>query len=120
MDGVSNLVAGWPCRPALERRVDEGCAFAFHALPFTLLAAAFDLQWLGRPDWRKAAYEASRGLFRFTAVVEGVEVEFISTTQIDAFSGLYRAIEDEVISQSDPLCKRLNGYGVRITYEPNT
>lgn len=117
---ANNLVAGWPCRKAQERRIDEGCALAFSALPFTLLAAVFDLQWLGWPDYRKAAYEAERGLFRFTVIVEGVEIEFISTTQINEFAELHQAIENGDISQSQPLCERLNGYGVRIQYDPNT
>lgn len=120
MDAVSNLAWGWPCRPALERRIDEGCALAFSALPYTLLAAAFDVQWLGRPDWRKAAYEASRGLFRFEVTIEGVPVEFISTTQIDAFTDLHARIVEGELSQGQPLCARLNGYGARITYDPNT
>lgn len=117
---ANNLVAGWPCRKSLERRIDEGCALAFSALPFTLLAAVFDLQWIGWPDYRKAEYEASRGLFRFTVVIEGVEVEFISTWNIGEFQDLHNQLTDGTLSQSDPLGQRLNGYGAVVTYDPNT
>lgn len=96
--------------------MDYRCAVAFGAPPYTMEKTTFDLWIKSIPAARRNRYIASRGIQFGKVVVEGITVHFAYSTLVGVWPEVWAAFQDGIIAQDMPLCERLNGYGVRITY----